>query len=198
MAPDDDNKRKPPAPAPKGEAPAQPAWLDDPDAPASEEELAASERLREELDDPGSKDPDVELIRALRHVDHPRAIEAATHKKILARALDAAKGESNVTQLPRRRGPLNVWYPIGALVAAAAVALVATSVIKGGRGGASSTGAPDRSMAAGVGLAVSRPADELFEGGFPKDQRSSERMDIIAEARGRDLRANMYARWGVK
>src|SRR5260370_6191992 len=40
--------------------------IEDADAPPTPEEIAESERLREELDDPGSSHPDVLLARALR------------------------------------------------------------------------------------------------------------------------------------
>ncbi|MEO7092837.1 MAG: hypothetical protein ABI175_06270 [Polyangiales bacterium] len=158
------------------------AWLDDPDAPPSAEELAESERLRQELEDPGSTHRDVLLARELRLVVAPKPLEAATHRRILARVL----GEPASAQ---RRTTL--WITGGALAAAAGVLFVMTTV-----GQERSAPAPADDL--GASLAHVRSADDLFTQPFPREQLTSQRIDIIAEARGRDLRANRYAKWGVK
>ena len=155
---------------------------DDPDAPPSAEEIAASERLREALEDRSAAHPDAELARALKHAVSPRAIESATHKKILDRTVPATRARTTVV------------YFAGALAAAAAIALLVNTLPK------SSSNAPPQIGADDLGASLTRvhPADDLFDAPFPKDQPTSERIDKIATARARDLRANRYARWGVK
>lgn len=157
-------------------------WLDDPDAPPSAEELAESERLRQELEDPGSTHKDVLLARELRLVVSPKPIEAATHRRILDRVL----GNSAAAQ--RRT---TMWIVGGALAAAAGVLFVMTSV-------RTDQGSPAATADLGASLAHVRSTDDLFTAPFPKEQLTSQRIDIIAEARSRDLRANRYAKWGVK
>jgi hypothetical protein len=159
------------------------AWLDDPDAPPSAEELAESERLRQELEDPGSTHKDVLLARELRLVVAPKRLEAATHRRILDRVLgDPASAQRRTT----------LWITGGALAAAAGVLLVMTTL---GRDGSAPAATADDY---GASLAHVRSTDELFSQPFPKEQLTSQRIDIIAEARARDLRANRYAKWGVK
>lgn len=53
------------------------------DAPASEEELAASKRLRDALEDPSIEDPDADLARSLRVAFDPSPIEASAHAQIV-------------------------------------------------------------------------------------------------------------------
>jgi hypothetical protein len=161
----------------------KPAWLDDPDAPPSAEELAESERLRQELEDPGSTHEDVLLARELRLVVAPKPLEAATHRRILNRVLgDPASAQRRTT----------LWITGGALAAAAGVLLVMTTI--GQDRGAPSATSDDY----GASLAHVRSTEDLFTQPFPKEQLTSQRIDIIAEARARDLRANRYAKWGVK
>ena len=155
------------------------AWLEDPDAPAREEEIAASDRLREELDDPSSKHPDVELMRSLRNAVEPRAIEAATHKRVL---------DSVLPPVAHRRSQALYWIA-GGLAAAAGVVLVAQNVDRGGRH------TPTASMS---DLARPHSTGELFTEPFPKEGKTSQRLDTIVASRGRDLRHNRYAKWGVK
>jgi hypothetical protein len=50
----------------------------------------------------------------------------------------------------------------------------------------------------GASLVHAHPADDLFDAKFPLEQATSERVDIIAAARARDLRANRFTKWGVK
>ena len=159
----------------------EPAWLDDPDAPPSAEELAESERLRQELEDPGSTHKDVLLAREVRLVVAPKPLEAATHRRILDRVV------GNPAAAQRRT---TLWIVGGAMAAAAGVLFVMTNVREGAP-------APDATEV-GASLVPAHSTDELFTAPFPKEQLTSQRMDIIAEARSRDLRANRYAKWGVK
>jgi hypothetical protein len=152
----------------------------DPDAPATPEEIAESERLAEELEDPGSKHPDVLLARSLRNAVAPRPIEAATHRKILDRALGEVRARRTQT----------LWIAT-AFAAAAAIALWLLPIGKpsdddGGIG-------PDVT----AGLVRVHAVDDLFAEPFPQGQLTSARIDRIASARGRDLRSNHFAKWGV-
>ena len=153
------------------EAARAPGWEDDPDAPPSEEEVAESERLRQELDDPSSKHPDVALMRALRHAIEPRAIEAATHARILERAV------------PKPKRSTNFYYLLGGLAAAAGVVLYMQN---GNR-----MNAP---QAMALDLVKPHQSTELL----PKEGVGSIRVDTIVASRARDLRKNRYAKWGVK
>ncbi len=56
---------------------------DDPDAPPSAEEIAASQRLRDALEKGDTADPDVALVASLRAAWSPDAIEAAEHRAIV-------------------------------------------------------------------------------------------------------------------
>lgn len=51
--------------------------------PPSEEELAASKRLRDALDDPSIDDPDADLARSLRAAFSPAALDVGEHAQIL-------------------------------------------------------------------------------------------------------------------
>jgi hypothetical protein len=173
------------------------AW-DDPDAPPTPEEIAASERLRDALEAPGFRfDPrdhaedaaevNAELARALRVAVDPRPLAAADHRAILDRTLGA--GALRVGA--QRRATVAVLF--GGLAAAAAVLLAVTTIRlapQGDRSAASPLGAPGT-------LAVPRSTEALFDAPFPKEERTSARVDRIARARARDLRDNRYARWGV-
>ncbi len=55
----------------------------DPDAPPSAEEIAASKRLRDALDDPSIEDPDADLARSLRAAFAPEPITAAEHAALV-------------------------------------------------------------------------------------------------------------------
>lgn len=153
--------------------------LENADAPPTPEEIVESERLREELEDPGSTHPDVLLARALRVAVAPRPIEVATHRKILDRAL----GET------RSRGVQVAW--IGAVFAAAAAIALALIPL---RPMSDQSPTPDEY---GASLVHVHSVDDLFAEPFPKEQLTSARIDRIAEARARDLRKNRFAKWGV-
>lgn len=154
--------------------------LERPEGAPTPEEIAESERLRQELDDPGSTHPDVLLARSLRLAVAPKPIEAATHRKILDRVL----GDTRARRVTR-----------GALIAFAfaAAAAVSFAVIPLRHGDESN---PDESSTSAALIKV-HSVDDLFSEPYPKDQLASARIDRIAEARARDLRFNKFAKWGV-
>jgi hypothetical protein len=160
---------KPPPDNP--DASGAPGWEDDPDAPPSADEIAESERLRQELDDPSSKHPDVALMRALRHAVEPRPIEAATHARILERVV------------PKPKRSTSFYYLLGGLAAAAGVVLYLQS--------ASRLNAPQA-----MALELVKPHQSTEP--LPKEGVGSIRVDTIVASRARDLRKNRYAKWGVK
>src|SRR5687767_3194318 len=121
---------------------------DDPDAPPSEEELAASARLRDALEDPSKDNDDAELARALSLAYEPRPLDPAEHRVIVARAL----GE-------RRDVVVRVLFGATALVAAAAAVLLAVQFNK------KPPVAPD--------LAMSRTTQPLFEQKFELGEKSA-------------------------
>lgn len=154
---------------------------DDPDAPPSEEELAASARLREALDDPSKASPDAELARALALAHAPRDIDEAEHAAIVARGV--AEGIRRAKS--KQRGVVvRATFGVSAVVAIAASVLLALNL---------RAPAP-----AQVELAVTRSTQPLFAERFPQVGGESARIDRIAMARSADLRENRFARWGVR
>jgi hypothetical protein len=149
----------------------KPPFDDDPDAPPSAEELAASARLRDALEDPSRENEDAELARALSLAYEPRALDPAEHKAIVDRVLRERRGVV-----------IRVLFGASALVAAAAVVLLAVQFT--------------RKPPALPELAMSRTTQPLFEQKFELGERSA-RIDRIASARSADLRNNHFARWGV-
>src|SRR5512140_2097353 len=94
----------------------KPDWLDDPDAPPSEEEKIASARLRDALDDPKVPNADAELARALALADEPRPLAEEEHRAIVDRALATAKPRGQVIRV--------TFGVVTALALAAAAVLV--------------------------------------------------------------------------
>ncbi|MCA9586473.1 MAG: hypothetical protein KC657_14045 [Myxococcales bacterium] len=157
-----------------------PGLVDDPDAPPSEEERAAAERLRVSLET-GDGDP---VVTALRAAHAPEPIDATEHAAIVARV---------VTGAPRRA------------YASMADAPRSTKVLRLSLGGAGVAIA----IAAGVLLFLQSKADHehplararttqpLFSEPF-KAGEASARIDRIAVARAADFRDNRFAKWGVR
>jgi hypothetical protein len=156
-------------------------WLDDPDAPPSEDELAASARLRDALAAAEAgravDHPDLELAGALRAAVDPRPLDDLSHRRLLDRAV------------PRRR--VAAFFVGSGLVAAAASVLLAVNVT-------TRSASPPPAAAVVSPMAPSRSSEELFAGPFPKEGETSQRIDAIAASRARDLRNNRWARWGVR
>jgi len=151
--------------------------LEDPFAPASDDELRESARLRRALDQDDLGHPDAALARALRNAVEPSALRP--------RALPEA-GEKPGAERSRGR----VVYATFGAVALAAAAAFALFISR-------PSGAPDAALAARSKLVASRPTGELFAERF-EPGAATERIDRIALARQRDLRDNRYALWGVR
>ena len=155
------------------------AALEDPFAPASAEELVESERLRQGLDGNGDGEHlDLVLARALSAA-HAPSVELPRAKP---RLLSVAAGPPSTRVLYLRLGG------VAATLAAAAGVLLAVTSQPSMHGSAPEFPA--------LALVQSRSTAALIQvdaAGPP-----STRIDRIASARGRELRDNRYALWGVR
>ena len=145
------------------------AALDDPFAPPSADELRESARLRRALEDRDVSHPDAALARALAAAISPEPLSDAASRELLRRAA------------PRKPNVVFVTFGALGLAVAAAFALFVARAPNPGH-------EPP--------LARSRTTQDLFREPFDPN-RTSERIDRIAEARERDARENRYALWGV-
>jgi hypothetical protein len=153
---------------------------DDPNAPPSAEELAAADELRLALDNPSLENADAELARSLRHASSPRPLDELSHRRILDRALGRDA---------RRGGLFKRTEVVFALAAAAALVVAMISLRRNNE-------AP--SAARSSGMIAPHSTEPLFTEPFAREGETSKRLDTIVASRGRDLRNNRYARWGVK
>jgi hypothetical protein len=159
--------------------------LDDPDAPASEEELREAEALRAALDDGTTAHRGAEYLRSLKLAHDPTPIGAIEHRAMVEGAL-RARPKSNLVRIAFRGG--------GALALAAGIALAATRFLAAQGESSEAMPAPAVAMAP---LAAARSTQSLFPEPFARGEKSA-RIDRIAMARAADLRDNRFARWGVR
>jgi hypothetical protein len=162
------------------------AALEDPFAPPSAQEIVASEDLRRALDGEGSGDEsNLNLVLA-------RALSAAHAPSAAAPRLGSPLALTPASRAPvELRASGKVRYArfgaaLGCLAAAAALCLAI---------GPRARHAPAPDLPA-LALAQSRSTAPLFQRGSV--EAPSARIDRIASARERDLRANRYALWGVR
>jgi hypothetical protein len=153
------------------------AALADPLAPPSEEELVESERLRRALEGHGEH-PSADLARALAAAARPRALGSSVAETLAGKAL-GKRHKSNV-----------IFVSFGAAAAFAAAAAVALLV-------AFPASRHEALHAQTERLFLSRSTAPLFDHKF-ETAGTTARIDRIASARERDLRANLYAQWGVR
>jgi len=149
--------------------------LEDPFAPATDDEIRESARLRQALDQGDMAHPDAALARALKNAVEPAALRPD------------ALPESGKRPSAGRGRVIYATFGAVALAAAAAFALFVSRPRE----------APSAAVAARSKLLASRPTSELFAERFEPGS-STERIDRIASARERDLRDNRYALWGVR
>lgn len=152
------------------------AALEDPFAPASASEIAESERLRQALDGAGDH----------AHLTLARALSAAYG----ARAASPTVEPSVVLNAASRPSRQVIYYRFGAAVATLAAAAAILLSVTGSERRAP---APDLPSFA---LAQSRSTAPLFRA--DPAPGASTRIDRIASVRGRELRDNRYALWGVR
>ncbi len=148
------------------------AALEDPFAPPTEEEVRASERLRQALEMGDDRHPAAALARALAAAHHPETLPSE-------RAGRAAR-----TAVGKRANVVFAAFGAAALAAAAASAVLFAHA------------GLERPATAPL-LARSRSTAELFHERFEPGQASA-RIDRIATARERDWRDNQYSLWGVR
>ncbi|MEO7110392.1 MAG: hypothetical protein ABI183_08155 [Polyangiaceae bacterium] len=161
----------------------------DPDAPASEEEIAAAEELRLALADPSRKSEEADLARALSLANEPREIPQSVHDALVAKSLEkmAAKRASRA----EGRGRV-IRVAFGAATAFAIAASLFLFIRFN-----SQTSQPAEAAVAQIPLVQVHSTAPLFHEPF-NAATASARIDRIAMARSDDLRENMYAQWGVK
>jgi hypothetical protein len=152
------------------------------DAPASEEEQAQAEALREALEDPTRPSEQAELARAVSSAWAPRDLSAETHRALVEQALRRDEGRRR----KQRGSVIRVSFGVSVLVAAAAAVFL---LVEGDHQ------APARAVAA---VAISRSTQGLFPDPFAPTGGESARIDRIAVARAADLRDNEFARWGIR
>ena len=188
-----------------------------PDEPPTEEEIAASRRLRDALEDASISDPDAELARSLRAAYAPSALSREEHEEILA---DVPTAEEIAAAADTMRDPIvealrAAWSP-RELPAEEHRAIVARA-LEGGKVVAFrrrttlvrvAFATTVLAAAAAVLVYVGRPPNEapiarsrstqpLFSEPF-KSGEASARIDRIAIARAADHRDNRFAKWGVR
>jgi hypothetical protein len=159
----------------------------DPDAPATAEEAAEAEALRDALEReaPNAK---ADLARALSLSNAPRTIAEGDHKGIVEEAI--LRGEARRARSHQRRGRATFAVATG-LALAAAVALTL------GRMSFDSVALP-ASATAVAPLVPVRSTQPLFREPFARVGGESARIDRIASSRAADLRDNRFAAWGVR
>ncbi len=196
------------------------------EADPTDEEIAASQRLRDALDDPSIESTEADLARSLRAAFAPEPISEDENEELARSAIDgeleAAKKlrealESGVAKTPEAelaRALTVAWNPRPlsdaehrAIVDGALAKVVAlrprSNVIRVAFG--VSVGA--LALAAAfvlvvrapkeVELAHARSTQPLFGEPF-KSGEASARIDKIALARAGDYRDNRFAQWGVR
>ena len=158
--------------------------LEDPFAEPSPEELVESARLRDALEQ-GTPNADANLLRALAAGSGRESDDAASE-----RALEAALG---ALPQPAPRPRTNVVYAVFGAGSALLAAAAAVTLFIGSR-----SSAPAAAVAvAPSAYVVPHSTASLFAERFETGDTTA-RMDLIASARGRDLRDNRYAAWGVR
>lgn len=164
--------------------------LEDPSAPASEEELAEAERLRDALDR-GAPHQDTATLAALRAAFAAPAASEPRIESAVDQAVDVALRSTPVAADEPAQPRSNVVYAVFGAASAvlAAAALVALFV------GTASRSASEPALASD--FAKPRSTAPLFNERFETAQTTA-RIDTIASARSRDLRDNRYAAWGVR
>jgi hypothetical protein len=177
----------------------------DPDAPASEEEVAQSDALRRALEDPSVPNAAAELARAVALANRPRPLDAALHADLVEKAL--AQRLHPPGPPPRKQGGgsvIKVFFGASAALAvAASIALIVGSLDKDEAPAASSV-APATTATPYHARSTQPLFDEPFEapqgkvGARSRPSSGSARVDRIAMARGGDFRENEFTRWGTR
>ncbi|PIE05942.1 MAG: hypothetical protein CSA75_02135 [Sorangium cellulosum] len=148
--------------------------------PPTPQELKEARALREALEGQGEH-PDAELCRALQIANDPPELDPQVNKWLVKRAILRTKLNKRTT--------FALVGASSALALAAGVALVVS-------GGGLAEPPPSTPMVK-ASLIPSRSTQTLFHSPFQRHGGTSERIDRISRARGRDYRSNYYGRIGV-
>jgi hypothetical protein len=159
----------------------------DPDAPASAEEVAAADALREALASSSTNEA-AEFARALSLSHDPRPIDGTEHRALVEGAI--ARIDARRARARSVRARAAIVGVTGSLALAAAIALVV------GRASLDAESAPSSSSL--EPLVPARSTQPLFREPFARTGGESARIDRIASARTADLRDNRFAAWGVR
>lgn len=162
--------------------------LEDPLAPPSAEELAASQRLRHALESDAAHE-DAALLIGLRSAVEP--VSGGDARAAVEKALSTEKSRHRKVEAPKGRGRGNLVY---AAFGAASAALAVAAMLVLFMGTAHESAVPP---AAAADYAKPRSTTPLFSEPFATRDTTA-RVDLIASARARDLRGNRYASWGVR
>jgi hypothetical protein len=158
--------------------------LEDPFAEPSEEELIESARLRDALER-GTPHADASLLAVL---GAPFSQDRATDDPAVERAVAGALGRGIATPAKRTNVVYAAFGVASAVLAVAAAALLVVGLSR-------SASAP--SAAGPSALVKPRSTAAMFADRFETGDTTA-RMDLIASTRGRELRDNRYASWGVR
>jgi hypothetical protein len=171
--------------------------IDDPDAPASAEEIAAATKLRDALADPAIDHEGAALARAAALAHSPRPIDDAEHRAIVERAIASASQSKSASGIARGGGGRVIRVAFG-VAAALSVAAAILLVIGQAHLLSMSRGASEMALAPIAPLMPARSTQPLFHEPFARSGGASARIDRIARARASDLRDNRFAMRGVK
>jgi hypothetical protein len=157
----------------------------EPDEPASPEELAQAQALRNALEGRGQHAL-ADLAQALRMAVKPQDIDAREHEQLVQRAVARKSGAER-----------RVIYVAFAATSALALAAAVTLLLSRAQSEQPLAGLDMVQMGA-AGLARSRSTQPLFDAPFAPHGGSSARIDRIAQQRSKDYRANLFAKLGVR
>lgn len=194
--------------------------------PEELEAAAALARALDDPHSP-SASPDADLARALRAM-HRTGLAPDRHEEILQGALAraeacagtsgdrvvasgrvdagdgaaagrgaAGRGAALVVESARPKGVV-LMFRRASIVAAAALSAAAGFALMLGRGAPGSVHAPPATPPEEAALVPCRSTQGLFDAPFAREGGATARIDRIATARGRELRANGFSRRGVR
>jgi hypothetical protein len=160
--------------------------LEDPLAPATEEELAESARLRDALAQGAPHEAVLTLAMLRASFEGSDASQPLLESTVEQAVHDALGVPAPAPAAPKPRANV-VFAVFGATSAALAAAALLLLFV-----GTASRSAPEQ-----VSLNRPRSTTPLFSERFDTEGTTA-RMDAIASARSRDLRDNRFASWGVR
>jgi hypothetical protein len=169
--------------------------LEDPLAPATDEELAESARLRDALERGTPHEAAATLAMLRATFETSDASEPLIESSVNQAVHDALHSVPAPTKKRQGNVIFAVFGASSAVLAAAALLLLFVGTASRSAPEQASVSSAEPSLAAG--LARPRSTAPLFSERF-ETEGTTARMDAIAGARSRDLRDNRFASWGVR